>query len=54
MTTKGRVEYHFVVFGGLSLLVIEAKFELGTGDERADAVGQVVAELDGIYFSLAP
>jgi len=54
MTTKGRVEYHFVVFGVLSLLVIEVKFELGTGEERADAMAQVIAECDGIYLSLAP
>ena len=50
MATKGRVEYHFVLFGGLSLLVIEVKFELGTGEERANAVGQVIAECDGIYL----
>jgi len=47
MTTKGRVEYHFLVFGALFFLVIEVKFELGTGEERADAIGQVVAECDG-------
>jgi hypothetical protein len=51
MATKGRVEYHFVVFGGVSLLV---KFELGTGEERANAVGQVIAECDGINLELAP
>lgn len=54
MTTKGRVEHHFLVFGGLSFLIIEVKFELGTGEERADAVGQVIAECDGKYLSLAP
>ena len=54
MTTKGRVEYHFLVFGALFFLVIEVKFELGTGEERADAVGQVIAECDGKYLSLAP
>lgn len=29
MTTKGRVEYHFSVFGGLSVLVIEVKYNWG-------------------------
>jgi len=54
MITKGRVEYHFLVFGGLSLLVIEVKFELGTGEERLNAIAQVAAECDGIYLSHAP
>jgi len=30
MTTKGRVECHFLVFGRLAYLVIEVEFELGT------------------------
>ena len=47
--TKGRVEYHFLVFGGLSVLVIQVKYELGTSEERLDAIAQVVAECDGIY-----
>ena len=49
-TTKGRVGYHFLVFGGLSFLVIEVKFELGTGEERADAIGRVADGID--LFSL--
>ena len=49
MTTRGRIEYHFLVFGGLSILVIEVKFFLGTADERLDAIAQVIAECDGMY-----
>jgi hypothetical protein len=48
MTTKGRIEYHFSVFGGLAILVIEVKFTLGTADERLDAIAQVIAECDGM------
>jgi hypothetical protein len=49
MTKRGRIEYHFLVFGGLSVLVIEVKFILGTPDERLDAIAQVIAECDGMY-----
>ena len=48
MTTKGRVEYHFLVFGRLAFLVLEVKFELGIGQEL-DAIAQIVAECHGIY-----
>jgi hypothetical protein len=47
--TRGRIEYHFLVFGELSLLVIEVKFRLATGDERLNAIAQVIAECDGMY-----
>jgi hypothetical protein len=50
MKTKGRVEHHFLVFGKLSFLII---LVLGTGEERLNAIGQVIAECDGIYLSLA-
>jgi hypothetical protein len=48
MTTRRRIEYHFLVFGGLSILVIEVKIFLGTADERLDAIAQVIAECDGM------
>ena len=51
MTTKGRIEYQFLVFGGLSILVTEVKFVLGTAEERLNAIAQVIAECDGIYLS---
>ena len=49
MTTRGRIGYHFLAFGGLSVLVIEVKFFIGTADERLDAIAQVIAECDGMY-----
>jgi len=52
MTTKGRVEYHFSVFGGLSIVVIEFKPVFGTSSERLNAIAQVIAECDGMYRTL--
>jgi hypothetical protein len=51
ISTRGRIKYHFLVFGELSLLVIEVKFRLGTGDERLNAIAQVIAECDGMHQS---
>ena len=34
MTTKGRIEYHFLAFGGLCILFVEVKIVLGTAAER--------------------
>ena len=48
MTTKGRIEYHFLMFGGISILVIEVKYILGVAEERLDAIAQVIAECDGM------
>ena len=48
MTRGQQIEYHFLVFGGLSIPVIEVKFFLGTADERLDAIAQVIAECDGM------
>ena len=47
LTTSGRVEYHFLAFGGLSLLVIKVKYKLGTSEERLNTIAQVIAECAG-------
>ena len=49
MTTRGQIVYHFLVFGGLSILVIEVKFSLGTAYERLNAIAQVVYECEGMH-----
>jgi len=49
MTTKRRIEYHFLVFGGLSILIIEVKYILGNAEERLNAIAQVIAECDGMH-----
>ena len=51
MTTKGRIEYHFLAFGGLCILFIEVKIVLGTAAERRNAIAHVIAEFDGQYIS---
>ena len=43
----GRVEYHFKVVGGLTVLFIEIKMMVGTAGERLNAIAQVIAEADG-------
>jgi len=48
-TTKGRIEYQFRVFEGLTVIYIEVKLEVGTGDEHLNAVAQLIAEADGLY-----
>jgi hypothetical protein len=51
MTTKGRIEYHFKVFGAVTILFIEVKLEMGSADERYDAMAQVIAESDTQHAS---
>jgi len=53
MTTKGRIEYHFLVFGGLRILFIEVKIVLGTAAERRNAIAQVIAESDSQHISMS-
>ena len=50
MTTKGCIEYQFLVFGGLSILLIEVKYVLGNAEERVNAIAQVIALCDGTTF----
>jgi len=52
MTTREQIKYHFLVFGGLSILVIKVKFFLGTADECLNAIAQVIAECDGVYYAM--
>ena len=47
----GRIEYYFLVFGGLSILVIEVKYKLRNADERMDAIAQVIAECNGMHYA---
>jgi hypothetical protein len=51
MATRGRIEYHYVVLGGLSLLIIEVKYTIGNAQERFNAIAQVIAECDGMQTS---
>ena len=53
MATKGRIEYQFLVFGGVSILVIEVKYKLGDPNEWLDAIAQVIAECECMHFAFA-
>jgi hypothetical protein len=54
ITTKSRIEYQFRVFGGFTIVYVEAKLEVGTGAEHLDAVAQLIAEADGMYLHRCP
>ncbi|KAL0632801.1 hypothetical protein Q9L58_008317 [Maublancomyces gigas] len=46
MSTRGRIEYQFKVCGALTILFIEVKLQIGSGDERLNAIAQLIAEAD--------
>jgi hypothetical protein len=47
ITTKDRVEYYFRAIGSIATLFIEIKPKTGSGQERLDAIAQVIAECNG-------
>jgi hypothetical protein len=47
ITTKGRIEYQFKVFGGITVLFIEVKLSIGGLTEHLNCIAQVIAEADG-------
>lgn len=54
VTTKGRIEYQFKVYGTLTLLFVQVKLHIGTLDDYLNAIAQVFAEADGISPFLPP
>ena len=51
ITTRGRIEYQFKMYGGVTIILIEVKLEIGGFTEHLNCVGQVIAECDGISHS---
>ena len=47
ITTKGRVEYLFQIYGGITVIFIEVKLSIGNLAERLNCYAQVIAECDG-------
>ena len=48
ISTKGRIEYQFVTFSGVTLLVfVEVKLGTGSREEYLDAIAQIIAESNG-------
>jgi hypothetical protein len=48
ITTKGRIEYQFKTYGGITVVFLEAKLEIGSSTERSNSFAQVIAECDGM------
>jgi len=48
ITTKGRIKYQFLTYGGVTIVFIEVKLEIGGSTERLNCVAQVIAECDGM------
>ena len=48
IATKGRIEYQFQTYGGVTIVFIEVKFEIGGLTERLNCVAQVIAKCDGM------
>ena len=46
MTTKGRIEYQFKTYGGITVVFIEA--DIANWTERLNCFAQIIAECDGI------
>ena len=49
ITTKGRVEYLFQIYGGITVIFIEVKLDIGNLTERLNCYAQVIAECDGEF-----
>lgn len=48
-TTKGRIEYQFKTYGGVTVVFIEVKLNVGSLTERLNCYAQVIAECDGEF-----
>lgn len=52
ITTRGRIEYQFKMYGGVTIVFIEVKLEVGGLIDHLNCVGQVIAECDGISYHI--
>jgi hypothetical protein len=48
ITMKGRIEYQFKTYGGITVIFIEVKLDIGNSTERLNCFAQVIAECDGM------
>jgi hypothetical protein len=49
ITTKGRIEYQFKTYGGITVVFIQVKVDIGSLTERLNCYAQVIAECDGKF-----
>jgi hypothetical protein len=48
LTSQGRIEYQFQTCGGVTVVFIEVKLQIGGLEERLNCIAQVIAECDGM------
>jgi hypothetical protein len=41
------MEYQFKTFGGITVVIIEVKLDIGNATKRQNCIAQVIAECDG-------
>jgi len=51
LTTKGRIEYQFLAFGAITIVLVEVKLAIITPAQRLNAIAQVIAECDTCDFN---
>jgi hypothetical protein len=49
ITAKGRIEYQFRTYSGVTIVFIEVKLDVGSLTERLNCYAQVIAECDGEF-----
>ena len=49
IATKGRIVYQFKTYGGVTVVFIEVKLDVGNLAERLNCYAQVIAECDGMF-----
>jgi hypothetical protein len=48
ITTKDRIEYQFKTYGGITVVLIEVKLDIGNLTEQLNYFAQVITECDGM------
>jgi hypothetical protein len=51
ITSQGRIEYQFQIYGVVTVVFIEVKLQIGGLEERLNCVAQVIAECDGMSLN---
>lgn len=52
LTNKERIEYQFKVYGGVTVVLIEVKTEIGGFNGHLNCIAQLIAECDGGFKKL--
>ena len=47
VSTKGRIEYQFMTFSGVTLVFVEVMLGTGSREEYWNAIAQIIAESNG-------